>query len=39
MEKNELRKKIKKAQERNKKVVKEVEELKKTEMKMLRDKK
>jgi len=39
VEENELKKKIKKAQRRNKKVVKAVEELKKTEMKMLRDEK
>ena len=39
VEENELKKKIKKAQGRNKKVVKAVEELKKAEMKMLRDEK
>ena len=38
MEENELRKKIKKAQRRNKKIVKAVEELKKTGMKILRNK-
>ena len=37
VEENELKKKIKKAQGRDKKVVKAVEELKKAEMKMLRD--
>jgi len=38
IEENELRKKIKKAQRRNKKIVKAVEELKKTGMKILRNK-
>ena len=38
MEENKLKKKIKKAQRRNKKIVKAVEELKKTGMKILRNK-
>jgi len=37
VEENNLRNKIRKAQEENERVVKVVEELKKTEMKMLRD--
>ena len=37
VEENDLRNKIRKAQEENEKVVKVVEELKKVEMKMLRD--
>jgi len=37
VEKNKLREKIKKAQEKDKKVVKAVEELKKAGIKMLRD--
>ena len=39
VEKNNLRKKIKKAQKKHKKVVKVVEKLKKTRMKTLRDEK
>ena len=38
VEENDLRNKIRKAQEENEKVVKVVEELKKVEMKMLKDK-
>jgi len=37
IEEGDLRKRIKRAQERDKKVVKAVEELKKAEVKMLRD--
>jgi len=39
VEENNLRKKIKKVQRKDKKVVKTVEELKKAEIKILRDKK